>query len=143
MNHGIKVDSGVNDLSQRAYKEIRKPSNLQEAEGVCPLCDTVMQRSKSAPSGGHFYSFDFPVYLCLNHYHGYFRWLGGSKGHVRILFPQISKYGKIVSDNERDKDPEMITLECPDCGFEWEELEMPFRNETYCPECSMRIEVHQ
>ena len=122
----------------------KKPSIFPEVEGTCPLCNTGMNRSKSASSDGHFYSFDFPIYLCLNHYHGYFRWLGGSKGHVRILFPQIAKYGKIVSDSKQDKDPELMTIKCPDpyCGFVWEELKLPYRpNETYCPQCNLRIEL--
>lgn len=130
-------------MSSPAYKDIKKPSNLQEAEGVCPLCNTKMDRSKSASFNGHLYSFDFPLYLCINHYHGHFRWLGGERGHVRILFPQISKYGKIIGDSKQDEYTELMTITCPDCEFEWEELKMPSRNETYCPQCSIRIELQQ
>lgn len=135
----------VGKLSSHTYKNIKKPSNIQEAEGVCPLCNTVMRRSKSASFNGHFYSFDFPVYFCINHYHGHFRWLGGARGYVRILFPQISQYGKVICDSKQDECTELMTIKCPDpdCGFEWEELKIPSRNEAYCPECSMRIKLQQ
>src|SRR4030042_6711679 len=101
-------------MSTHFYKDIKKPSNLQETEGVCPLCNTVMLRSKSVSFNGHFYSFDFPVYLCINHYHGHFRWLGGARGHVRILFPQISKYGKIICDSKQNEYNELMTITTPD-----------------------------
>ncbi|MFB3888101.1 MAG: hypothetical protein ACE14S_01305 [Candidatus Bathyarchaeia archaeon] len=126
------------------YKSFNKPSMFPEVEGTCPLCNTIMLRNKSASFCGRFYSFDFPVYLCLNHYHGYFRWLGGSQGHVRILFPQIAKYGKIVcDDNSKPEDTELMAISCSDCGFMWEELRKTaqYREDTYCPQCNLRIEL--
>ena len=130
-------------MSSLAYKDIKKPSNLQDMEGRCPLCGTVMYKSKSASFNGRLYSFDFPLYLCISHYHGHFRWLGGKRGHVRILFPQIFKYGKIVGESKHDEYTELMTITCRDCGFTWEELKMLVRNETYCPECDLRIELQQ
>jgi len=132
-------------LSSRAYKDIKKPSSLggwgREVEGRCPLCGTVMYESKSASYGGRLYSFDFPLYTCISHYHGHFRWLGGERGHVRILFPQIFKHGKIIGENGHDEYTELTTIMCEDCGFTWEEFKLPPRNETYCPECSRRIDL--
>jgi len=129
-------------LSSDTYRNIEKPSSLTlEVEGRCPLCNTVMYKSKSATYGGRLYSFDFPLYICISHHHGHFRWLGGKRGHVRTLFPQILKYGKIIGESKPDEYTELKTIRCEDCGFRWEEFELPQRNETYCPECSRRISL--
>jgi len=122
------------------YKDIKKPSRLVlEVEGRCPLCGTVMQKSKSMSYRGSLYSFDFPLYICISHYHGRFRWLGGERGHVRILVPQILKLGKAIGKSERDEyHVDLMSITCEDCGFSWEEFQLPPRNETYCPECGRR-----
>lgn len=124
-----------------AYEEIDKPSGIMEAEGRCPLCGTVMMKSKSVSYKGKFYSFPFPLYLCLSHYHGYFRWLG-RKGHVRVKFPEILKFGKLISTGAKESvaDEGLINLKCPDCGFAWRELKVP-HDKTWCPECGREIRI--
>ena len=106
-----------------------------------------MDESKSVAYHDVFYSFDFPLYLCMTpHFHGFFRWLGGEKGHVRVMFPQIcNKYGKIIGHADKNNvyaESELMTITCPHCKFIWEELNILYRNETYCPRCSLsRIEL--
>jgi len=127
------------------YEDIQKPSSFPfgvEIEGRCPLCNTVMRRCKSASGHGRLYMFSFPIYICLAHYHGYFRWLGGRRGHVRILFPQILKHGKDIGSSKYDDQPELITIQCKYCGFTWGELKIrPLGEETVCPECHSTVNV--
>lgn len=123
-------------MDMRAYREIGKPSNLQEIEGRCPLCHTVMDKTKSISHGGRIYSFDFPLYLCISHYHGYFRWLG-SKGHVRVLFPEVLRKGRVIGESPKDSGYDLvglISIQCDDCGFRWEEMKIPHA-QTFCPDC--------
>jgi ssDNA-binding Zn-finger/Zn-ribbon topoisomerase 1 len=124
-----------------AYEALDKPSNLIEVEGRCPLCGTVMMKSKSVSYEGKFYSFAFPLYLCLSHYHGYFRWLG-RKGHARIKFPEILKFGTVVDTDAKESimDGGLINLKCPDCDFAWRELRIP-HDKTWCPDCRKEIRI--
>lgn len=137
---GICINQVLRE-NMSAYEEIDKPSGIIEAEGRCPLCDTVMMESKSASYKGNFYSFPFPLYLCLSHYHGYFRWLG-RKGHVRIKFPEILKFGTLISTDVKESvtDKGLINLECPDCGFAWKELRVS-HDKTWCPDCRREIRI--
>ncbi|MCL5318759.1 MAG: hypothetical protein M1503_10945 [Thaumarchaeota archaeon] len=66
-------------------KRIEKPSSHTEVEGKCPLCGTVMNKTKSITHQGWLYSCNFPIYLCLSHYHGFFRWAGNE--HLRFIIP--------------------------------------------------------
>lgn len=126
------------------YEELQKPVNVIEYEGRCPLCETVMYESKSLTYKGKLYTFTFPLYQCISHYHGYFRWLGG-KGHVRIRFPGILRSGKVLCATDKS-DPAAeeigIPLKCPDCGFGWEEVRMP-HNTTWCPGCRREIIISE
>lgn len=126
----------------RTYEEFEKPANLIEYEGRCSLCGTVMNKSKSITYKGKFYTFNFPLYQCISHFHGYFRWLG-RKGHVRIRFPGILRLGKVLCVTDKS-DPAaeegLIRFKCPDCGFGWEEVRIP-HDRSWCPECRKEITI--
>jgi len=124
------------------YEEFEKPANLIEHEGECPLCGTLMRRPEFITYRGKFYTFTFPLYVCIQHFHGYFRWLG-RKGHVKVRFPGILRFGKVVGptgESEPTTEESSIHLTCPDCGFSWEEVRIP-HDRTWCPDCRREITI--
>lgn len=122
-------------------------SYTSQDERRCPICGTVMDKpKKSIKYKGILYSLPFPIYLCMAHYHGYFRWMGPKKGHVRFRLPRDLKKPNVRAIGPTDKvdvcaESELVTLKCPDpdCGFEWEELTVP-HDKTFCHRCGYSFE---
>jgi predicted Zn-ribbon and HTH transcriptional regulator len=66
--------------------------------------------------------------------------LGGGRGHVRALFPQILRYGRVIGECPKEERFELMSITCPDCGFSWEEIKFP-HDTTYCPDCRNEVDL--
>ncbi len=127
--------------SANVFEEIEKPRGNEfvgDAEGRCPICRRAMTWKRiSLSDGKRFYKYDFTIYKCEKHFHGYFRWLGNEEGHVLVKFPQIFGIGKDdgpASEINKD-DAEMVPIICPACGFRWKELKQPSHERVVCWSC--------
>jgi hypothetical protein len=99
---------------------------------------------KSIAYEGRLYYFAFPIYFC-QHFHGWFRWLGGSKGHYRFEIPKdlgLAKSSSAAPQLKSDiADDELVRRVCAN-GHKWEEFDVSDSQRTsQCPWCKEELSV--
>jgi len=119
-----------------------------EFEGQCPLCPNkrkMPNRTKSITCDGKSYIFPFWIYWCDKHGYWFYRKREGKHTLLNLAKHQHKAKVEQLSAgvlSETWDDFKIIEVNCPICGYKWEQMKKYWLNKDiriFCPNCVSEI----